>query len=115
MKNGSKRTLFFICCLVLLPCMPSAFGQTAPGHGMLVGNIRDRHSDAPVGWAQVLVEGANRSTMSDDAGRFEFRNLTAGAYTLKIFRIGYEPFEGRVHVAAGDTVTSRVTLSHSPA
>lgn len=114
MKNGSKRTLFFICCLVLLPCMQSAFGQTAPGHGMLVGNIRDRHSDAPVGWAQVLVEEANRSMVSDDAGRFEFRNLTAGAYTLKIFRIGYEPFEGRVHVAAGDTVTIHVTLSDSP-
>lgn len=114
MKNATKPALLVLAILVLTSGLQSVFGQTAPGHGMLVGTILERSSEAPVGWAQVLVVEANRSTMADESAFFEFRNLIAGSYTLRIYRIGYEPFEGRVRVSDGDTLSIQVFLTDSP-
>lgn len=82
-----------------------AFGQSA---GAVVGSVVDADTDEPIGFAQVLLEEANRSATADEAGQFEILFVHGDTYTLKAFRIGYQPLTQSVRVPAGDTL--RVTL-----
>ncbi len=50
------------------------------------------------------------SADTDDAGRYEFRNLKAGTYTISITQSGFKPVVKRVSVAAGQAVVQDFRL-----
>ncbi|MBC8090149.1 MAG: TonB-dependent receptor, partial [Phycisphaerae bacterium] len=54
----------------------------------VVGTVTDS-AGAPLGSVEVVVTGVNRSTITDDAGKFVIRALPAGTYHLSVLRIGY--------------------------
>lgn len=49
--------------------------------GHIVGLIKDKNGD-PVAYATVTIKGTRYGAVTDDAGRFEIRNVPAGTYTL---------------------------------
>lgn len=102
-------TLFAVFMLV----NPAA-GQHERGHGVVTGTIRDADTGEPVGWAQILLVEAGRSTEADETGSFVLRNLPEGLYTMNVYRIGYNPFETRIEIRPGETIEIGIELTISP-
>ncbi len=81
------------------------------------GEIRSKVLDqagVPVVDAQIELSPGQRSTLSEDDGRFLFGNLAAGAYTLQIRRIGYQPLTVKVEVRARASEEPAVTMVPIP-
>src|SRR5262245_57790358 len=76
------------------------------------GSIRGRVTDAagaPLSRALVTAEGSGLQTESDEQGRYEIRNLSAGTYTVRVRMLGYVLQSARVTVASAP-VTQDFTL-----
>lgn len=86
-----------------------ALAQTR--QGTVVGTVQDAETGEAVEFAQILLEEANRSTVSDVDGRFTLRFLPSGLFTLKAYRIGYKPLIRNVEVPAGDTLSLTLQMS----
>lgn len=60
--------------------------------------------------AKVYVDGALMGTASEFAGLFHHLELPAGAHELQFRADGYEPYTVDITVAAGKTMTERISL-----
>ena len=100
------------CWMGLVACMSmtAAASLHAQHTAVIAGSIEDAETGEPIRFAQVLVEEANRSSRTDRQGHFEIRFLEAGSYTLKAWRIGYEPLVSMVAVGSAGSDTSHVIL-----
>lgn len=81
------------------------------------GEIRSRVLDAagaPVSDAQIELNPGARHALSDDDGVFVFPQVKAGAYTLQIRRIGYQPQTVNVQVAATGTAAPLIAMVAIP-
>ncbi len=91
----SRRTAVWIFLTVLaLGIASQSFAQVA-GSASLSGTIRDEAGAQVPGAAIVLTEVArhlDRNSVSNDAGRFAFPNIPAGAYTLTVTKAGFEMY-----------------------
>ncbi len=65
----------------------SAWGQG--GSGALRGSIQDADFFVPVPGAQVLLEGAGLTAVTDSDGRFFINDLPPGEYALLVRKSGY--------------------------
>ena len=102
----------YIFVLIIWGIMSApAFGQ---GAGAVIGSVVDGDTGEPVGFAQVLLEEANRSATADEFGRFEILFVHSDTYTLKAFRIGYEPLSRTVRVPEGDTLRMTLRMGSTP-
>lgn len=79
-----------IWILLIISNLSFSFSQTHD-IGSITGTTIDRELQVPVRDAEVSIVGLNQSLMTDDLGRFEFKNVPFGTYQLKIEHIGYEP------------------------
>lgn len=80
------------------------------------GRIKGRITTAdnkPAEGVTVLVKNAVKSTVADNEGNFEFKNLEAGAYTLVISLVGYTDAVKEVMVVKNETATADVQLALS--
>jgi len=74
---------------------PARDAQVAPttGTGMILGQVVTGDAGTPVRRARVTLTGqelrGQRSTMTDDEGRFVFTLLPAGRYTITASKAGY--------------------------
>ncbi|HEY7194173.1 MAG TPA: TonB-dependent receptor [Gemmatimonadales bacterium] len=101
-----RRAAIFLAGLCLMPSL--ALAQS--------GTIRGRVTDsagAPLARASVSAEGTGLSATTDDQGRYEIRGLDAGAYTLRVRMLGYQPRTARVVLDQG-AVTQDFTLTPQP-
>lgn len=63
--------------------LASALGNAVQAQGSIRGSVIDSlRSGGPVEGAQVVLMGANRRTVTEQGGRFEFSDLPAGTYTV---------------------------------
>lgn len=72
--------------------------------GMIKGTIKDAETGDLLDYANVIIKGTNKGTMSLGEGAFYFRNLAPGTYTIQVLYLGYEPMEKTATVQAGQTV-----------
>jgi outer membrane receptor protein involved in Fe transport len=79
----------------------SSFAQ-APG--TIRGTVRDGETGDLLDYANVLIKGTTRGTMSLGGGVFYFQGLRPGTYTIQVLYLGYAPEEKTVTVSAGETV-----------
>ena len=54
------------------------------------GDIKDKHTGAPVADVTVLVEGTTMGALTNEDGRFVLSNLPDGAATLRVSHVSYE-------------------------
>lgn len=78
---------------------PAAAGQQA-ATATITGLVHDATSNAPIVAAVVTIPAANRSALTDDAGRFRLE-LPAGTYTLAVSALGYATLEAESAVEDG--------------
>lgn len=100
----------YIVMLVLLCLGISSRAVTSAGEGNLIsGYVIEKSTEENIPFATVQIVGGSGGTVSDEKGHFEFRNLPAGKYTLRVQAMGYKPLEKTISV--GNTVTPDVYFS----
>ena len=78
-------------------------GTLAPGTGALHGRVTQ--GGAPVAYANVVVVGARRGTVTDEDGRWVLSGIPVGTPSVKVMAIGFDPVTTAVTVRDGMDVT----------
>lgn len=65
----------------------------------LMGVVRDVRTKEVLVGATVIVEGRNKSDVTDELGRFEIKNLTAGKLILQVRFLGFAEWEQEIDFA----------------
>jgi outer membrane receptor protein involved in Fe transport len=81
--------------------------------GVVVGQVRDRATGAPIAGATVAIEGTRHSVVTDAGGKYRIGGLRPGAYDVRARYIGYRPASVSVSVDAVEDVTLDITLERS--
>ena len=104
LRRNRIRWILSMLFVVLFaaPLFPrDTFAQGAPG--TIKGTVRDRESGDKLDYANVLLVGTTRGTMSLGGGVFYFNGMAPGTYTIKVLYLGYAPQEQTVTVQPGQT------------
>lgn len=89
--------------LVLLLISVAAAGDALAQVGSIKGIVKDKETGELLDYANVLLGGSTRGTMSLGGGIFYFNGLAPGTYTVKVLYLGYAPMDKTVTVTAGGT------------
>jgi Fe(3+) dicitrate transport protein len=85
--------------LSILLCLPLLTLANDDRIGRISGSIKT-HEGYPVAFANIYLEGPNRSTYTNDRGEFSLTNIAAGEYMLKISSIGFMSIRQNVMIEA---------------
>jgi len=123
-----------VACVFLLATVP-ALGQATQTNdeklplGSIHGTLTTTQEDTSSGLAGITVkltaappDGSPLTADTDDAGRYEFKNLKPGTYAISISQPGFKPFTKSLSLNAGEaavvdirveiqTVTEKVEVS----
>ncbi len=90
--------LFLLLVTTAMPEDVSAQGAPAT----IKGTVRDKETGELLDYANVLLAGTTRGTMSLGGGVFYFNGMAPGTYTIKVLYLGFAPMEQTVTVQSGD-------------
>lgn len=98
MRTLSRRMLAMCACAAALTLAANARAsdQPAAGTAALEGMVAGRLPGGelrPLAFANVVVVGTKRGTMSDDGGRFRAIGIPAGTWRVKVLALGYRPID----------------------
>lgn len=96
-----RLTVCLMVCFGVLVQGVSAQAQT----GSIAGRVTDGMSGQPVANANVVVEGTQIGTLTQNSGAFLIPGVPAGTYNVTASLIGYGPVTQAVTVPAGGTVS----------
>lgn len=96
-------TIFILCALV------TAVAQT----GKIRGFVIDKSSDAPIPFANAVLDGTTIGAVANDEGYFILNNVPSGDYLLKVTFIGYDMFSKNVKVVDGRITSEKIYLQES--
>lgn len=65
---------------------------------MISGHVLVKGSEENIPYATVLIVGSGQGTVSNEEGQFEFKNLPAGKYTLRVSAVGYKTQEKAIDI-----------------
>lgn len=72
------------------------------------------HAGEPLSGVRIALEGTRFETVSDDQGRFRLGGMPPGAYRVSAMRIGFEPVDQLVQLAAGESLELNLALAPVP-
>ena len=102
---------------------PDSTAASAPANGAIRGTITTKQENGPAGMGGITLtltasppDGNTQTAETDDAGKYEFKNLKPGAYILSINQQGFKPVTKPLTVTSGqvtiqDFVVELETLS----
>lgn len=85
---------------------PSVLRQAATFRG----SVRDDSANRPLAGVEVVIEGANRQTVTDAGGLFHFDSLPLGPHVALFRLLGYRPVRIRVNLVEGDSAPVDVRM-----
>jgi len=94
---------------LLLARITQAQTPAQGGKGAITGRVTDRSGGVLQG-AQISVEPAGLTAVSDVQGQFFINDLDAGSYTLAVTYVGFAKFTQTVNVARGQTASVEAKL-----
>ena len=106
MKIQNKNVLTLTIVAGMCVCMPQISVA-----GDIVGVVNDPALERFVDRATVRIEGTSRRAVTDRWGRYSFRGLPAGEYTVTASSGGYEAGTGSVSVPETGEVVLNLTLT----
>ncbi len=102
------KKIYSLLALALLAA--SVFAQKG---GTVRGNIYDKISAEPVGFASVGLTGTTYGTTSDVNGFFSISNVPPGKYGLEVTFLGYDKFTTEVELVKGEIKFQNIYLQSS--
>lgn len=105
MRSYSFTLLNLLTAFIVLFSASVALAQS----GTVIGRVTDANSGEPLPGANIIVEGTEMGTASNESGEYEIR-VPAGEHTLVVTFMGYEETTGTVSVAAGEMVTENFEM-----
>ena len=110
MKDHLKAPIYLFLLVLLAPIVALA---QATATGTVLGTITDP-SQAVINGAHVSITsvatGAERTTVTNNAGSFRFDLLAAGAYKLSVEGAGFSTAVQSLELMVGQTATANLTL-----
>ena len=94
---------------LLLARITQAQTPAQGGKGAITGRVTDRSGGVLQG-AQISVEPAGLTAVSDVQGQFFINDLDPGSYTLAVTYVGFAKFTQTVNVARGQTASVEAKL-----
>ena len=79
------------------------------GH-RIAGHVIEKGSEENIPYATIYVEELGKGTVTNEEGRFELKELSAGKYTLRVSAVGYQTQEKSVTVSADFTAVVHFVL-----
>lgn len=92
-----------VAFLFVLLLSPAAKDDRA-GTSVLRGVVTQGVSRRPLPFANVILRGPRRGTMSDEAGRFMISRIPSGTFEVTVQAIGYPPILDTLEIAVGQTL-----------
>lgn len=106
MKTKKKPIFALAFIASLLICLPQVSIA-----GDIVGVVNDPSLQRFVDKATVTIDGTSRRAVTDRWGRYSFRGVPAGEYTVRASAGGYEASTGTLNVPASGEVALNLTLT----
>jgi hypothetical protein len=103
-----------IAAVIVLAAPTALHAQELGGAGTVQGTVKDPTGGVMVAVAVDIsnpVSGFKRSTTTDAAGRFVFRNLPPNAYHLSVLAQGFQPLEKDVAVRTAVPIELDLSLT----
>jgi hypothetical protein len=101
-----------VLLLVLALLVPAA--ARAQDAGTIRGVVVARDGDVPLSYGVIAIPALAVERFTDAAGRFTLRDVPAGRHVLRVKRLGFQPLDTTVIVAAGATAEVRLGLARVP-
>ena len=109
MYNQSPEMMNYRLVFFLLILLSAGRPASAQSEFTVSGMVLDSLSSLPLSNVAVMVEGMNRSTVTDESGRFSIPNIPKGPLTLHFSRISHE--SGRLQMQLKENLTTlRISL-----
>ena len=80
----SARRLSTVVASLALGLAFMASPVAAQGGGSVTGLVTDSETQQPLAGAQVVIQGTNRGTLTNQAGRYIVPNVPAGTYEVRV-------------------------------
>lgn len=91
-------------------CLAVAGRSSAQTGGTINGTVTLEATGQPMHAARIVLSPLGRHVDSDEEGRYEFRDIPPGSYSIAVIARGLSSESQRVQVAAGGTQTLDVVL-----
>lgn len=83
--------------------------------GTISGTVLNQLNSEPIASALVEISGERRESIQTNAsGIFQFNDITAGNYGIKITAIGFEEYQEEVEITDGESVPLAIKLAPLP-
>ncbi len=94
----------------------AALGTAAPAQsrGSITGRVTDTATAQPLAAVRLELVEIGQATLTDQEGRYRFRALADGSYTLRVIAIGYHAQVRIATVSGGGSVSLDLALTASP-
>ena len=103
---------FFLCTLLFAAALAVNCTEDEPIlFGDIYGTVTNSQTGEPVRNAQVVLSPSGASTISGSDGRFEFRSLDVGQYSISVSSDGYESNSRQVTVVPGQSTSCDIHLT----
>src|SRR5699024_10555069 len=113
MLSTNYSLMLILCMGMILYAEPaSSYPPAEPKlqTGTLTRTVTNHKDDAPISFAYLYLEEANRTITAHSDGTFTFSNIPSGSYTLRTTRIGYRTSSRRIEITANDTTEVEISL-----
>jgi len=107
LRSGGVGALAALAVIAAAPL--SAHAQGSPSPGIVLLAVHDS-SGVGIADAQVTVAGTALQGETDEGGTARLANVPAGVARIDVRRLGFRPAAIRMTVAAGASVTTKITL-----
>ena len=109
-RQRAPRRILVLSCLLSLTLVSLAAAQT----GTVTGKVTDESGGAALEAARVVLSGTTRIETTDREGRYTFRAVAPGTYSIRVLRVGYRPAAQSLTVGDGETVTADFAMAAAP-
>ena len=93
--------------IILIGILAASFGLRAQT-GSIAGQVQNADNQ-PQGYVNIGLLGTSNGTITDEAGRFEIKNVKPGSYTLETSYVGYQSESVKV-IVKENQVTNLPTI-----
>ncbi|MBE7440908.1 MAG: carboxypeptidase-like regulatory domain-containing protein [Flavobacteriales bacterium] len=86
-----KYLIFFLVVL-------NSFVAFSQQNATVVGLVKSTQQQEILPYCAVYIKELNKSTQTDESGKYSFNNVPYGEYTISFYLLGYNRFERKINV-----------------